>query len=88
MADLLGERSKKNQGVQHKNRQQPRLQRSSEISRGKELPQPTKLPLRLRSTQGIKSAVFLQVFFCSQWPVGTQEALTLSECHSSQKQSG
>src|SRR5258708_26993533 len=49
MVDLLGERGKKNQGVQHKNCQEPALQMTAKTS-GAQLSQPLKLPLRLRST--------------------------------------
>jgi hypothetical protein len=38
-------------------------------------------------TQAIKNAVFCKVFFFSKWSVGMQDALSLSEWHSNQKQS-
>src|SRR5260370_940579 len=67
MVDLLGERGKKNQGVQHKNCQEPALQMTAKTS-GAQLSQPLKLPLRLRSTRDIKKAVFLMVFSSHKGP--------------------
>src|SRR5260370_35197832 len=59
MVDLLGERGKKNQGVQHKNCQEPALQMTAKTS-GAQLSQPLKLPLRLRSTG--RKVTFLALF--------------------------
>jgi hypothetical protein len=41
MVDLLGERGKKNQGVQHKNCQEPGVTKDKAKSGGAQLPQPT-----------------------------------------------
>jgi hypothetical protein len=58
MVDLLGERGKKNQGVQHKNCQEPGVTKDKAKSGGAQLPQPTSCRFGFVQHRPSKTACF------------------------------